>query len=222
MKSHKKSESLSFYTALVLIVIIGILLYMVPFDKCINNFITPNIQKKIIMSHELYTIQDDGSSIKVPVDQISSSVNISVFSNALRYVLASCFTMLIGCFLFNILCKKNNFIIDAERIIFIISILTILFTIFVFFTQINTKTKYNLDKTKLINSERYVEIDERPKLYSYPTTTNDSKILKWIVRNLDKINFFTELSTFLLGTWLIPLTYYQNKHKKACNKKSVN
>lgn len=209
------SETLKFTGISIAIVIISIALCFIPFEKCITNIITPKAQQKYSIEYELSEKIDDNSSVSVPVTTILPNKNISTFSKATKYVFISLIIMILGCAFFKHGCRKDKYIVNARKIISIITVLTVLLGIFVFFTHIDRQPEYILDKEKFKNSEKYVEIDNKPLINSYPTTKEDSKALEYTIRNLYRINQFAEMATLLLGTWLIPLNYYQNKHESS-------
>ncbi|MDO5695367.1 MAG: hypothetical protein Q4P30_01235 [Eubacteriales bacterium] len=202
----------SFFIVLIIIVIISIILCNIPFEKWINDIVTPSVQKEYKVTYSL-TETTSGRDIPIPIEQESPSVKISIFSNAMKYVLVSILTMILGCVLFKYFCKKNNYRSDAKKVIFVISAIAVLMGIFTFFTKVNTKSKYILDKSKFKSAERYVEVDPMPIVSSYPITTKDNSITKNVVRNIDTVNYYMEIATLLLGTWLVPLNYYQKKHE---------
>lgn len=210
------SELIKFYGISLVIVFISIVLCYIPFERAISDIITPKIQQKYSIKYELFETTADGSSVSVPVTTIHPNNNISTFSKAIKYVIVSSIIMILSCILFNYGCRKDKYIIDARRIISIITVLTVLLGIFVFFTHTERQPEYVLDKEKFKSSEKYVEIDNKPVLAGYLTTKEDSIFLENTTRNIEKINHFANMTTLMLGTWLIPLNYYQNKHENSC------
>ncbi len=235
-KSDKKALCKIMATG-VLLIGMGVVAIIILRDL-IANWVWPDINKKIYVAYSLYS---EGQRIPVTVNYLTNNGKLFAFCHSLSSVIIATLFLIMGKKVYAIEYAKG-IQVDLTKLIKWIEISVLILTIFTFTSKVNSdnnidkyvikfnETNYSdptndisgdkgkiigyIKKADLQDENELIGVYESPQIESAPTEADDKigRINMFLIRNIGRINIYSETLTVILGVYMFVLKGYQKKY----------